>query len=150
MPTSRKRKPAAKGQTAQQAKPSYRAAVVVLLVAAAVAGAIVLWPRERGTVEVRVPELSRPAQRGAQQFAANCASCHGENAAGGPGGPPLVHKIYEPGHHADGSIYLAVQRGVRQHHWTFGNMPPVAGLNDREVAFIIAYVRELQRANGIN
>ena len=47
-------------------------------------------------------------------------------------------------------LYLAVQRGVRQHHWTFGNMPPVPGLNDREVAFIIAYVRELQRANGIN
>jgi len=37
--------------------------------------------------------------------------------------------------------------GVR--HWRFGDMPPVEGLSRRDVAAIVAYVRELQRANGI-
>ena len=35
------------------------------------------------------------------------------------------------------------------HHWRFGHMPPVAGLSRKDVAKIIAYVRELQSANGI-
>jgi hypothetical protein len=29
-------------------------------------------------------------------------------------------------------------------------MPPVAGVTDGDVKMIVAYVRELQRANGIN
>jgi len=35
------------------------------------------------------------------------------------------------------------------HHWQFGHMPPVPGLSQKDVAKIIAFVRELQRANGI-
>jgi hypothetical protein len=38
---------------------------------------------------------------------------------------------------------------VRAHHWRFGNMPPVDGVNRAEVEKIVAYVRALQRANGI-
>ena len=99
---------------------------------------------------VTVPPLSGAAAEGAEIFAANCASCHGANAEGRAGeGPPLVHVIYEPGHHADGAFFLAVAQGVRQHHWTFGNMPPVAGVSSDEIARIVAYVRTLQRANGI-
>lgn len=99
---------------------------------------------------VTVPPLSGTAAEGAEIFAANCASCHGANAEGRAGeGPPLVHVIYEPGHHADGAFFLAVAQGVRQHHWTFGNMPPVAGVSSDEIARIVAYVRTLQRANGI-
>lgn len=99
---------------------------------------------------VTVPPLSGQAAQGAEIFAANCASCHGGDADGRAGvGPPLVHKIYEPGHHADGAFYLAVAQGVRQHHWTFGNMPPVAGVSNDEIARIVSYVRTLQRANGI-
>jgi len=40
--------------------------------------------------------------------------------------------------------------GVRAHHWSFGNMPAVEGLTRADVKMIIAYIRELQRANGIN
>ncbi|MCA1241165.1 cytochrome c [Stappia stellulata] len=99
---------------------------------------------------VTVPPLSGAAAEGAEIFSANCASCHGANAEGRAGeGPPLVHVIYEPGHHADGAFFLAVAQGVRQHHWTFGNMPPVAGVSPDEIARIVAYVRTLQRANGI-
>ncbi|MDE0409035.1 MAG: cytochrome c [Alphaproteobacteria bacterium] len=102
-------------------------------------------------VAVDVPAtLSARAQTGRETYEANCASCHGRNAAGQEGlAPPLVHVIYEPGHHGDESFQRAVARGVRAHHWRFGNMPPVDGLTRREVAGIVAYVRELQRANGI-
>ncbi len=89
------------------------------------------------------------AQEGALLFATNCSACHGLAAAGSDKGPALVNKIYEPGHHADASFYRAVREGVRSHHWSFGNMPPIAGVSDDEVGRILAYVRELQRAAGI-
>ena len=83
---------------------------------------------------------------GAALFERNCARCHGRSAAGGPGGPPLVHRIYEPGHHADAAFHLAVRQGVRAHHWRFGNMPPIPGVTEAEVNQIIAYVRALQKS----
>ena len=102
-------------------------------------------------VSVTVPAtLSARGQLGRKIYEANCASCHGRNAAGQDGvAPPLVHIIYEPGHHGDESFQRAVARGVRAHHWRFGDMPPVEGLTRRDVAAVVAYVRELQRANGI-
>lgn len=103
-------------------------------------------------VEISVPDtLSANAKVGKTAFEAKCSACHGANAVGqNDVAPPLVHKIYEPSHHGDESFQRAVSLGVRQHHWTFGNMPPVDGLTRGEVTMIIAYVRELQRANGIN
>lgn len=99
---------------------------------------------------VIVPELSAVAETGKIAFEANCAACHGVNAAGQDGvAPPLVHKIYEPNHHGDASFLLAVNNGVRAHHWRFGNMPQIKGVDEEEVAQIVVYVRELQRANGI-
>lgn len=101
-------------------------------------------------VEVEVPELGATEQEGAALFAAKCASCHGPNAAGQDGvGPPLVHVIYEPGHHSDMSFFLAARMGVRAHHWSFGNMPAQPQVSDEDVAKIVAYIRALQRANGI-
>ena len=101
---------------------------------------------------ITIPEpLSFNAQLGKAAFDAKCSGCHGVNAVGLEDvAPPLVHKIYEPSHHGDESFQRAVAFGVRQHHWPFGNMPPVEGLTSGDVAMIIAYVRELQRANGIN
>lgn len=103
-------------------------------------------------VAVNLPEtLSPNAQIGQKAFNAICAACHGVNAAGQNGiAPPLVFKTYESGHHADEAFQRAVQYGVQAHHWNFGNMPPVKGLTRAEVQYIISYVRELQRANGIN
>lgn len=95
--------------------------------------------------------LTENAQAGRAVFAENCAACHGTNADGRDGlAPPLVHIIYEPNHHGDESFQRAVALGVRQHHWPFGNMPAVQGLNRKDVESIIAYVRELQVTNGIN
>ena len=103
-------------------------------------------------VNVTVPEvLSANAELGKAAFDAKCAVCHGTNAAGQDGiAPPLVHKIYEPSHHGDASFLLAAKNGVPAHHWRFGDMPPVEGVTDADVKMIVAYVRELQRANGIH
>ncbi|TMV10389.1 cytochrome c [Ruegeria sediminis] len=102
--------------------------------------------------EVRLPaEFSPLAASGKTAFDTKCAACHGTDATGLEGSaPPLVHKIYEPSHHSDEAFFLAVQNGVRAHHWRFGNMPPVEGLTRGNVKGIVAYVRELQRENGIN
>ena len=102
-------------------------------------------------VEVVLPDaLSDEARIGKTIFEAKCAACHGANAAGQQGvAPPLVHVIYEPSHHGDESFQIAAARGVRAHHWPFGNMPPVEGVTRADVATVIAYIRELQRANGI-
>lgn len=110
-------------------------------------------PVGQGTAmaEVTVPELTALQQRGKQAFDASCAKCHGANAAGKGGvAPPLIHKIYEPSHHGDAAIVRAAKQGAQQHHWPFGNMPPVAGITDAQIAVIIEYVRAVQRANGIN
>ncbi|USG59552.1 cytochrome c [Sneathiella marina] len=105
----------------------------------------------RPIVVVEIPELSIVARSGEQAFLKNCASCHGDNAAGLEGkAPPLVHRIYEPSHHGDLAFERAVKNGVRAHHWPFGNMPPVDGITGTEIQNIILYVRELQRANEIN
>ncbi|MGV8954893.1 MAG: c-type cytochrome [Cypionkella sp.] len=103
--------------------------------------------------DVIVPaEFSAQARLGETYYNAVCASCHGPNAAGQDGvAPPFVHRIYEPGHHGDMAFVLAARKGVRAHHWPFGDMPPVEQrLTDGELGAIVAYVRELQRANGIN
>ena len=62
-------------------------------------------------VVVAVPEtFSETAQIGKNIFEANCAACHGLNAAGQNGvAPPLVHRIYEPSHHSDMSFILAAR-----------------------------------------
>ena len=98
---------------------------------------------------VVVPQLTAAAELGKEAYDGNCAGCHGENAAGTGNGPPLVHDYYNPGHHADGAFHVAVARGVRQHHWNFGNMPPQSHVSEQQTRMIIRYVRELQEANGI-
>jgi len=126
---------------------------VVLFV---VGGAVVLVSKFNGggaateLVNVTLPtSLSAKAQRGARTFAENCAACHGDNASGSDKGPPLIHDIYNPGHHGDESFYLAMKTGVRQHHWPYGNMPPQTQVNTTMAGNILAYVREVQAANGI-
>lgn len=104
---------------------------------------------EVAAVATAQPALSETALAGEKLFNANCALCHGENAAGTTQGPTLINRIYHPGHHSDFSFRRAVAQGVRQHHWTFGDMLPVATVTADEVEQIICYVRELQREAGI-
>lgn len=103
-------------------------------------------------VAVTLPDtLSPEGTTGKRAFDAVCADCHGDNAAGKMGiAPPLIHKIYEPSHHGDMAFQMAAANGVRAHHWTFGDMPPQPEVTRADVTSIIAYVREVQRANRIN
>jgi len=104
---------------------------------------------ENAPVMVQVPDFSLKAKRGEAAFNATCAQCHGENGAGTDQGPPLVHDIYNPGHHADEAIRRAVSLGVRRHHWPYGDMPRQEHVKPSEIEAIIVYIRELQAANGI-
>jgi len=75
-----------------------------------------------------------------------CQACHGENAHGSNKGPPLI--AYDSDQHTDLSFYNAVQKGVRQHHWRFGDMPAMPGVSRQEVTRIIDFIRQLQSVNG--
>ena len=88
-------------------------------------------------------------EEGKATFNTFCFRCHGEQGIGTENGPPLVHKIYEPNHHADMAFQRAAVNGVRAHHWKFGNMPKIEGVQPEQVIQIIGYVRWLQRQAGI-
>ena len=89
------------------------------------------------------------SQEGGALFNRTCSVCHGAGAAGTQAGPPLVHPIYQPGHHPDISFRKAVKNGVISHHWEFGHMPAQPGVSEEDIEKIICYVRELQIAGGI-
>ena len=88
-------------------------------------------------------------KEGEVKFNNFCSRCHGLQGKGTDNGPPLVHKIYEPNHHADMAFQRAAAQGVRAHHWKFGNMPKIEGVVQEDVTQIIGYVRWLQRQAGI-
>lgn len=81
-------------------------------------------------------------------YQAFCASCHGTDLRGTDKGPSHLSVVYEPSHHGDAAFLLAVRNGSPQHHWRFGDMEPVEGLSDDDVAAITAFVREQQRIHG--
>ena len=85
---------------------------------------------------------------GSELYAANCASCHGSDLRGTERGPSHLSIVYEPNHHGDDSFRSAIAQGAGQHHWNFGDMPPVPGLDDDEVDAIIAFVRAEQQREG--
>ena len=135
-------------------------AIGVSVIAVLIAGYL-MWPAEvdmsspsenTALATVVLPdELSDRAKMGKSAFEAKCTVCHGNDGAGQAGvAPPLIHKIYEPSHHGDEAFQRAVSMGVRAHHWPFGDMPPVPGLTRADVEMLVAYIREVQRANGIN
>ncbi|MDE0802980.1 MAG: c-type cytochrome [Acidimicrobiales bacterium] len=85
---------------------------------------------------------------GAALYGANCASCHGADLRGTSQGPSHLSIVYEPNHHGDEAFRSAIRNGAAQHHWDFGDMPPVEGLTDDEVDAIIAFVRAEQEEQG--
>jgi hypothetical protein len=94
-------------------------------------------------------DLPAEFQEGEKKFNTFCSPCHGPQGRGTNQGPPLVHKIYEPNHHADMAFQRAASHGVRAHHWKFGDMPKIEGVTSGDVTDIIGYIRWLQRQAGI-
>jgi mono/diheme cytochrome c family protein len=96
------------------------------------------------------PEVDAAAVEGlgAEVYARNCASCHGADLRGTDRGPSQLSIVYEPNHHPDEAYRSAIANGTPQHHWPFGDMPPIAGLNDEEVEAVIAFIRTEQERYG--
>lgn len=116
------------------------------VVAAAALGAVLVGCGSGSTQ----PQSDAPGGvRGAELYQANCASCHGEDLRGTAKGPSHLSVVYEPNHHSDDSFRSAVANGAPAHHWSFGDMPPVAGLTSAEVDAIIAFVRQVQEEQGL-
>lgn len=88
------------------------------------------------------------AGHGAEVFGSSCASCHGSDLRGTDRGPALLSIVYEPGHHPDAAFRSAIVNGAPQHHWSFGNMPPVRGLSDADIDAVITHVRAQQDDKG--
>lgn len=95
------------------------------------------------------PELTPQLRLGKMNYDIFCAECHGKKAGGTAKGPTFIHRVYHPGHHGDGAFLVAPKIGARAHHWKFGNMKPVKGVVDAQIADIIAYIRAVQKANGL-
>jgi len=95
------------------------------------------------------PEPRFSGTDGRSLYGQACSVCHGQALEGTNAGPTFLNRVYAPGHHADISFMFAIERGVRAHHWNFGNMAPVEGLSQEQVLAIIAFIREQQRDAGI-
>ena len=94
-------------------------------------------------------QLSAQGTEGRRAYDKVCAACHGPHGSGTSKGPPLIHDIYNPGHHDDTAFIRAARLGVRQHHWRFGDMPAQPQVSADQLTAIVRYVREMQVANGI-
>jgi hypothetical protein len=60
-------------------------------------------------------------------------------------GPPQVHSFYKPSHHGDAAFFRAGLKGVKAHHWRFGDMPPVPGMSQARMNSIVPYIRFYQQ-----
>ncbi len=89
-----------------------------------------------------------PSADGVALYAQHCASCHGGDLRGTEQGPSHLSVVYEPNHHGDDAFRRAIAAGAPQHHWTFGDMPPVAGLDEDEIESIIDHIRAIQEREG--
>ena len=98
---------------------------------------------------VKQPRVPFKFGVGMKKYRTMCTQCHGEWAEGTDKGPPLIHPFYKPSHHADESFYRAAIRGVKAHHWKFGDMPPVSGATTDDVSRILPFIRWLQQENVI-
>lgn len=101
------------------------------------------------------PEALEPASLvgsgvGADLYQSNCASCHGADLQGTDKGPSHLSIVYEPNHHGDDAFRSAILYGARQHHWNFGDMAAVTGLDNDEIDDVIAYVRSEQERQGFD
>jgi mono/diheme cytochrome c family protein len=88
------------------------------------------------------------SDRGAELYQSSCASCHGADLRGTDKGPSHLSIVYEPNHHGDDSFRSAIVNGVGQHHWNFGDMAAIPGLDAEEIDDIIAFVRSEQDRQG--
>ena len=95
------------------------------------------------------PKTPAVMAKGEALFNNYCARCHGVGAQGTDHGPSFLSKIYEPNHHGDAAFQRAPRNGVRAHHWNFGDMPKIEGIQLEEIEAVIPYIRWLQKEDGV-
>lgn len=121
-----------------------------MTLATAVTAAVAVFAASCGSA----PAESEPAapaagaEPGAAVYQSNCASCHGADLRGTDKGPSHLSIVYEPNHHGDDSFRSAILNGAQQHHWNFGDMAAIPGLDDDEIDDVIAYIRSEQERQG--
>jgi cytochrome c5 len=116
-----------------------------ILIAAALLAAI-FSTLTRSAEDVQIPfELGK----GQMLYEKYCSSCHGAQLSGSDKGPPLIHPLYKPSHHGDRAFYHAALQGSQQHHWEFGNMPPVEGMTAKKMDSVVPFVRYYQKQKGL-
>lgn len=123
------------------------------LLAVIVIGIVLTWVNTRpvGAQSDTAEEPSVPFSHalGWELYQDNCAQCHGKWGRGADSGPPLLHSYYKRSHHGDAAFFRAIEFGSPQHHWTFGDMPPVDGMTRESAEQVVSFVRWLQIKNGI-
>lgn len=112
---------------------------------------VLSWSTSATAAEMDSPPEGMPFRYGLgyELFQGNCAQCHGADLNGTDEGPPLLHGFYKPSHHADVAFYRAIELGSPQHHWNFGDMKPVEGVNSDNARAIVEFVRWYQRNAGL-
>lgn len=99
---------------------------------------------------IKSPKVPFSYALGMKTFQNKCSACHGKWGEGvADKGPPLVHRFYEPSHHGDEAFYRAVKNGTKQHHWKFGDMPPVPDISRKQTSNIVRFIRWWQQQHGI-
>lgn len=100
---------------------------------------------------VVTPVLAGPVLAGKAVFEGVCATCHGPALRGTDAGPPLLHNWYAPGAgHDDRQVLTVINGGTKGHMWKFGDMPKPEGLKPGQDKEVLAYIRAMQSANGID
>jgi cytochrome c2 len=107
---------------------------------------LLFMPVITGTIKA-AEEVEIPFHLGKGQllYEKYCSSCHGLQLNGTDTGPTLLHPFYKPSHHGDKAFYRAALQGARQHHWEFGDMPPVEGMTTKKMDKLVPYVRYYQQ-----
>ena len=90
-----------------------------------------------------------PSGRASRCSASTAPSAHGPVGDGTQTGPAAGASHLQPQPPPDFSFQNAVNNGVPQHHWVFGDMAPRPGLSESDVNNIICYIRQLQVNEGI-
>jgi len=111
-----------------------------------------MWNREKISIKASpiIPELSASAANGRVLINAQCAECHGVDGTGySKKGPPMLHPRYREEVYPDHHFKRVLIEGRPQKNWRFGPMPAQPQLSDSDMNDIIAFVREVHDATGV-
>ena len=95
------------------------------------------------------PVSTLSVQAGRIAFAEEFAGCHGRLARGNERGPDLIQPDYGRRVRSDAQFRRAVREGIPVPRAGYGAMPAVKGVSERRLDRMIAFLREVQRVNGI-